>query len=207
MEEPRLTQAERRARSERSLLDAAEQLFAEKGSHRTSLAEIGERAGYSRGLVGERFGSKQRLVTRLTQRIRQRFLAQTLTPAVEGRSGLDGLLAAVDAYLIGGDRSGGAGRAFYVLLGESIGPVPEIRETFVAANAEFRATVEQGLRDGIAAGDIRPDVDPHAQAGLIVSTLRGILLQWLIDPEGIDVASLRRELRESLERSLRATPH
>jgi AcrR family transcriptional regulator len=56
MEEPRLTQAERRARSERSLLDAAEQLFAEKGSHRTSLAEIGERAGYSRGLVGERFG-------------------------------------------------------------------------------------------------------------------------------------------------------
>jgi hypothetical protein len=39
---------------------------------------------------------------------------------------------------------------------------------------------------------------------LLVGTLRGVSLQRLVDPKAFDVAALRRELRESLERSLRA---
>jgi AcrR family transcriptional regulator len=201
---PRRTQAERRARSEQSLLDAAEQLIAEKGSSRTTLAEIGARAGYSRGLVNQRFGSKHDLVSRLTRRIQEGFRDGALLPALEGRTGLDALLAVVDAYLGGIDHSRGTGRAFYVLMAESIGPVPEIRETFATANREFRAYVERGIKDGIEAGDIRPDIDLAAEAGMIVGALRGIALQWLVDPDGVDLRATRRELRQTLERSLRA---
>jgi hypothetical protein len=89
-------------------------------------------------------------------------------------------------------------------MAESIALVPEIRPTFAKANAEFRAHVERGIRQGIENGEIRADADPAAQAALLVGTLRGISLQRLIDPEHFDVASLRRELHDSLERSLRA---
>jgi AcrR family transcriptional regulator len=200
---PRRTQAERRARSEQSLLEAAEQLIAEKGTSRTTLAEIGERAGYSRGLVNQRFGSKGDLVSQLTQRIQKRFRDGILVPALEDRTGLDALLTAVDAYLAGMDLSAGAGRAFYVLMAESLGPVPEIRETFATANREFRAFVERRIKDGIEAGDIRSDIDLAAQSGMIVGALRGITLQWLVDPNGLDLRATSRELRQTLERSLR----
>ncbi|MBW2282037.1 MAG: TetR family transcriptional regulator [Deltaproteobacteria bacterium] len=200
----RRSQAERRALSEQRLLEAAVRLIAEKGSSRTTLAEIGERAGYSRGLVNQRFGSKRDLVRHLTRRIQQEFLEQTLLPALDGETGLAALLAVVDTCVGGLDRAGETARAFYVLLGESIGPVPEIRETLALANREFRAVVEREIKRGIEAGEIRPDVEASAQTGLLVGSLRGIAIQWLVDPDSLDLDSLRRELRQSLERTLRA---
>jgi AcrR family transcriptional regulator len=204
MAQPRRTQAERRALSERRLLDAAVSLIAEQGSSRTTLAEVGERAGYSRGLVNQHFGSKSGLVAILTREIQERFRLETLAPALEGRSGLDALLAAVDAYLDAVEHFGRVARAFYALMAESVALAPEIRPTFANANGDFRAYVERWIRQGIERGEIRPDVEPAAQAALLVGTLRGVSLQRLVDPKAFDVAALRRELRESLERSLRA---
>jgi AcrR family transcriptional regulator len=201
---PRETQVERRARSERRLLEAAVSLIAERGFSRTTLAEIGERAGYSRGLINQHFGSKGRLAEVLTREIQERFRVDSLAAAVEERSGLEALLAAVDSYLDAIASSGQGNRAFYALMAESIALVPEIRPTFAAANADFRAHVERGIRQGIDSGEIRSDVDPAAQAALLVGTLRGISLQRLVDPQHFDPASLRRELRDSLERGLRA---
>ena len=59
---PRRTQAERSAESDRRMLRAALKLIGERGYRGTSLAAIGEEAGYSRGLVNERFGSKSGLL-------------------------------------------------------------------------------------------------------------------------------------------------
>jgi AcrR family transcriptional regulator len=204
MAQPRRTQAERRALSERRLLDAAVGLIAEQGSSRTTLAQVGKRAGYSRGLVNQHFGSKSGLVEILTREIRERFRLETLAPALAGRSGLDALLAAVDAYLDAVEHTGRVARAFYALMAESVALVPEIRPTFAKANVDFRAVVERWIREGIEGGEIRTDVEPAAQAALLVGTLRGVSLQRLVDPTAFDVAALRRELRESLERSLRA---
>ena len=54
----RRTQAERTALSDARMFDAAMQLIVEQGTHATTLKEVGERAGYSRGLASSRFGSK-----------------------------------------------------------------------------------------------------------------------------------------------------
>lgn len=48
-------------RSREQILDAAEQLFAERGYEATSLAEVGRRAGVSRATPGYFFGSKAEL--------------------------------------------------------------------------------------------------------------------------------------------------
>src|ERR1700759_2658814 len=58
----RRTQAERVATSEERMLRAALKLIGQRGYSGTSLAAIGEEAGYSRGLVNERFGSKDGLL-------------------------------------------------------------------------------------------------------------------------------------------------
>ena len=49
----RRSQAQRRDEAERRLLSAAVRLVGERGLERITLAEVGEAAGYSRGLPGE----------------------------------------------------------------------------------------------------------------------------------------------------------
>ncbi|HKC50872.1 MAG TPA: helix-turn-helix domain-containing protein, partial [Myxococcota bacterium] len=81
-------QAERRTLSARRLLDAATQLIAEQGFSRTTLAQIGEKAGYSRGLVNERFGSKSELVRVLAGEFQTYFAHDRLEPALAHKRGL-----------------------------------------------------------------------------------------------------------------------
>jgi len=74
--QPRRTQAQRRAQAEQRLLDAALEIVARTGSVRMTLAQVGEAAGYSRGLAAHRFGSKAGLLRALAAHINARFVAQ-----------------------------------------------------------------------------------------------------------------------------------
>ncbi|HET9276064.1 MAG TPA: TetR/AcrR family transcriptional regulator [Gemmatimonadales bacterium] len=80
-------------RSREQILDAAEQLFAERGYEETSLAEVGRRAGVSRATPGYFFGSKAELhravlercfadVRRAVREGKERALASGQTPEV-----------------------------------------------------------------------------------------------------------------------------
>src|SRR5258705_9621681 len=93
---PRRPQAERRAQSERRLLDAATRLIADQGFSKTTLAQIGAKAGYSRGLVNERFGSKAELVQVLADEFQTYFAHDQLEPALADKHGLEALLVTID---------------------------------------------------------------------------------------------------------------
>jgi AcrR family transcriptional regulator len=58
MTRTRLTRAESKARTRAMLLDAARQVFLERGYHRTSLEAVAEEAGFSIGAVYSAFASK-----------------------------------------------------------------------------------------------------------------------------------------------------
>src|SRR2546421_53515 len=68
----RRTQQQRRDQAETALLNAAAELAVEHGVRSLTLARVGERAGYSRGIVTHHFGSKQALLERRTRRGRSR---------------------------------------------------------------------------------------------------------------------------------------
>jgi len=65
---PRLTRIESRARTRERLLDAAEQVFAQRGYHAASVDEVAETAGYSKGAVYSNFASKEDLFLALFDR-------------------------------------------------------------------------------------------------------------------------------------------
>ena len=67
----RRTQQERSSQAEKALMDAAAELFARHGVDQTSLADVGQAAGYSRGLVNHHFGTKATLVERLARHQRR----------------------------------------------------------------------------------------------------------------------------------------
>src|SRR5438105_1028148 len=72
-QQPRRTQRERRELSRNRMLEAAVTLVARQGSSRTTLSEIGQRSGYTHGLVSHRFGSKGQLVRALIEKLQGNF--------------------------------------------------------------------------------------------------------------------------------------
>jgi len=197
-------QAERSSLSTRRLLDAAAELISDGGYGAMTLSAVGARAGYSRGLVTARFGSKRELLEALVNRISTNWNVRNVQPRTVGRSGLDGLLITLDAIRVQAKRDPTALRRLYALQFEALGPVPELRAHFVEFHRTMRtdmaAFVKRGLRDGsVVAG-----TSPKAEGAAIVGALRGIGYQWLLDPDDIDPAALMGHLITSVDRRLRA---
>jgi AcrR family transcriptional regulator len=198
----RRTQEQRSATSERGLLGAALELIAERGFRASSLQAIGERAGYSRGLVSHRFGSKEGLLRQLVTRMLDRWGTDVRGPAVGDRVGVEALAAVAGVHRQAIERTPDGVRALYMLLFESLVDMPELRREMGRLDRQLREGTERSLRAGVKAGTIRADVDVPAQAALFLGVLRGITLQWLVDPNALDLARVYRGLEAWLDHGL-----
>lgn len=197
----RRTQAERVAESDRALIGAAVRLIAERGYQRTTLAAIGEASGYSRGLVTQRFGSKEGLLLAVLDRLLDSWALRNVGPRVEQRTGIDALRASLDAYLHVVDTAPESLRAYHALLREADGPVPAVRTRVAEVNRRERDGIEALLRAGQADGTVRADVDPRAVAATFLATIRGTTTQWLLDPS-VDITAALTQYAASLDRAL-----
>ena len=195
----RRTQAERRAATEERVLDAAVALTAERGVRAVTLATVGEKAGYSRGIVTHHFGSRRALLDALVGRLQDAFRP----PAASAGTGLDRLLALVDAYLVHLDAEPEIARAFLVLWVESLAAEPELRPVFADRDKRFRSAIADAVRAGTADGSITADAGAEALALAIVGLLRGTGMQMLHGPVGPDVGEIRQQVRRLLGKGMR----
>ncbi|WP_295379219.1 TetR/AcrR family transcriptional regulator [Pseudacidovorax intermedius] len=175
----RMTQAERRALAERRILDAALELVARRGSVRMTLAEVGEAAGYSRGLPAHRFGSKTGLLQRVVLNIGARFEARRLA-LPQHRPGLDAVRSLVSTYFVRDDTRWIETRALLVMMTEGFMEDSELNPYIGEYIRSSISRLEQHIRDGIALGEIRADIDPTTAATLLLGALRGVLHQRLV---------------------------
>ncbi|MCG0287639.1 TetR/AcrR family transcriptional regulator [Streptomyces sp. PSAA01] len=201
MTTPRRTQKQRRDQAEAALLAAAAELVVEQGVRSLTLARVGERAGYSRGIVTHHFGSKQALLELLARTAQSGFVPglADLPP------GLDRLLRLINGYIGELGQVGTAHHAFLLLWAEAP-TMPELAPIFRERDASFRADLRDDVAAGIAEGTIRHDLAPEEVAVAIVGQLRGIGLQRLLDPPAVDTERLRRSVAEQWRRALAAPP-
>lgn len=198
---PRRTQQDRRSASDGRLLAAALRLVARGGSAGTSLAAIGLEAGFSRGLPVERFGSKVALLQALIDRM-EAWAEENVFAGLPEESGLDGLLARVAAHFHGCMAGPEAVGALYILCMESLTVVPELRPRLAAYFQGYRRAFEHHIRCGQRKGEIRAELDPAVEASLVLGLIRGLVTQWLLDRESIDLRLATRAALESCRRSL-----
>jgi len=69
-----------------------------------------------------------------------------------------------------------------------------VRERFRRVRAELAELVRQGQRTGA----VGADVDPDDAAALVVAASDGLQVQWLLDPEAVDVHRVLRLLEQLL---------
>jgi len=199
-EQARRTQAQRRETAESRLLQAALQIVARRGTVGMTLAGVGEAAGYSRGLPAHHFGSKAGLVRALCALIRDTF-QDDLQAAPARAPGLDALRGNVDVYFGRGRRRRTTTRALLAMMTEAFMGVPGLRQEMTAYNRIAVEAFARDIRDAIAAGEVRADVDPRGTAVLVLGAMRGAMQQWLVD-ESIDLVAVRDLLLAAIDRLL-----
>ena len=194
----RRTQAERTAASDARMLEAAIALIVENGTEGTTLKDVGERAGYSRGLASYRFGNKAGLFSAIVHSVGEDWLRE-LSSAVRDQVGLDAIHAATDAHYRFVSESADRIRAFYVLWFDSIGPDPELRQVIANVHARRQRDVEAWITSGIESGDIDTNVPVTSIAEQFCAAIIGIVYQWLAIP---DQAEQIKQLHDGLKQQM-----
>jgi AcrR family transcriptional regulator len=204
-------QRERSERSTRALLAAAGEVIAEVGYANMTLAAVGERAGYSRGLASARFGSKENLLKALVERMTAEWTLRHVLPRTVGRTGLEAIVEVIDAIRAQIERDPCGLRVLYALMFEALGPNADLRVHFVDFHRALRSDIAKLVRRGLRDGSIRPGIDPAAEAVGIVGALRGVAYQWALDGDDFDAAAalayLARATGERLGPTVIVRPH
>jgi len=199
---PQNKQQQRTERSTNALLQAASELIVEGGFDALTFASIGERAGYSRGLVTARFGSKDGLVDALIDRIVTTWNTRNVLPQTQDLEGRAAMVHVIEAIRRQAERDPSGLRVLYALAFEAIGPHEELRLRMLKLHEGMRADFASIIRRGRKDGSIPKPISDEREAELVIAGLRGIGFQWLLDPSGFDPLPALAYLRDTTEERL-----
>jgi AcrR family transcriptional regulator len=199
----RLTQTERVALSDSRMLEAAVQLIYDRGTSNTTLKDVGQIAGYSRGLASSRFGSKDALFFELLDQFNRRWKEDSAT-AVGLKTGLDAFRNANKGLISFFKNEAKFIRVMYLIAYETVGSSELMRKQLSGQHEAYRHGIARWLRDAIAAGEVKKSISPERIAVQYVASVFGIIYQWLVNPEVIDCTQALDDLRENILQVIKA---
>ncbi|MCC7383526.1 MAG: TetR/AcrR family transcriptional regulator [Deltaproteobacteria bacterium] len=153
----------------KQILRAAIDVFAERGFHKTRVSDIARRAGVAYGLIYHYFPSKDAVLHAVFEESWAIFLKVLQEIAADGHRSSVEKIGAIADLLIGALRMDPA--LIHVIIQEVSRSdrfgTPGKVEAFEQAFAIVRAIISAGQ----AAGEIRPELEPHAAAFLFFGAL------------------------------------
>lgn len=176
----RRTQAERSSESRKKLLDATVELLASGGYSAASFVAIGERAGLSRGMVTHYFGTKEQCIKEVVQSIQDS--SRAALASFGDLKGMEKLETVVRLYLREGSIYSKNARALYAVQVEAMTGTASLMGDVATSNRWLRTVLVDTIVEAQDAGSAAPSTDPVEAAFVIEGTLRGVLLQVLVDP-------------------------
>ena len=177
----RRSHAERRHLSQKKLIESALAIAADEGVTAATFDAIGSRAGYSRGLASQKFGSKQAFMSAVIDHLHEDRRTSQDFAKLKNMRGLEALLAFVSVHLCALTERKEA-RSYWVFLAGSVADLTEMRALFAEAHDRSKIEIMELFARGQKDGSIRTGIDAEAAALMIGSLVVGISMQSLVDP-------------------------
>jgi AcrR family transcriptional regulator len=193
----RKTHAERTELSDALMLDACIDLIIDQGTENTTLKAVGEMAGYSRGLAGARFKSKNGLFCFVIKRVADQWRSE-MEKLTGGKIGYEAICAAIDAHYQFCLKTPKSFRAFYILWFESTGHDTDISRVIVGIHERRFIDVKRWIELAIEDKQLLAKIDVESVSRYFLTSMFGIIYQWLLNPR------LEREI-SILHQQLKAT--
>ena len=195
-------QARARDRQQR-ILEAAADVFAQRGYGDVAVEEIATSAGTSKGGLYFHFPGKEALLMALLDHTGSLLMGRVQAAMEEQEAPVDKAAAALLTLLrtLGKHRS--LARIFAM---EALGAGPKLNRRIMELHQSFETVIEEQLDDAIAAGAIEP-LDTRVTAQAWVGILNAVLTRWLLDPQAGPLDALFPTLRRLLLQSIGLSVH
>jgi AcrR family transcriptional regulator len=184
------------------VLRSALRAIAANGFQGSSLAAIAADAGLTTAGLLHHFPSKEQLLVAVLAERDRLDGARFQLGGFRGLAALDRLIELVQHNTM----VPGLVQAYTVLMGESVGEDHPARDWFRDRYPRRRANIAAAIRAGIDAGEIRPDLDCDAIAAEIIAMMDGLQVQWVLNPDQVDMARVFADYIAGLRRAVRAEP-
>jgi AcrR family transcriptional regulator len=195
MKTPRRTQAERTRASREKIIHSATESFAQNGFHGAKMADIAKAANLTGPGLLHHFPSKTHLLMEVLKE-RDRIDSERMRSTLQ-KNGNDFLEAGIE--LVEHNQTvPGLVQLFNLLVAESISQDHPAHEFFIERYQRTREHWIQLIAQAQQAGEVRSDVSPETLAILIFAMMDGLQVQWLLEPEKIDMANLFRVMTDML---------
>ncbi|HKN52055.1 MAG TPA: ScbR family autoregulator-binding transcription factor [Amycolatopsis sp.] len=180
-------------------LNAAAELFAEQGYPATSIVDVADRVGMTKGAVYFHFRNKEDMAVEVVRELYKRWVALVEDVRELGLSPLSSLRELMDR----------AGRTFVDDVIVKAGARLQAERSLIATTLpppyiDWIGTASALLTEAQAAGELRPGVDPQAAARVMVSSFFGAQHISDILHQRTDLADRWAEVRELVFYSIEA---
>ncbi len=182
-----------------TIIRESTRLFLANGFRGTSVKKITEAAGIGRGTLYWYFKSKEEILESIFRKWERGFV----DGFIEAVQNCDGDFIAkyktfhrFTVLFVRDNRD--LSLAFHTVMSEIAGTNTEAERVTKEIWERYRIFLEGMLEDGKREGTVLASVDSVVYAHVIMASLTGILVQWFVDGESIDVPVFVRTFRNIL---------
>lgn len=190
LQTPRRSQAERTRASKEKIIQAASEYFAQQGYRGARMADIAKAANLTEPGLLHHFPSKNHLLMAVLAE-RDRVDRVRFDPSVSSEKG--DLLASLEQLVEFNETVPGLVQLFTILVAESIQDQHPGHDFFKQRYQSAREQDSEFLRQGQAQGHIRADISVEDLVIMLYAMMDGLQIQWLFEPEKIDMARIFRQ--------------
>ena len=191
------------------ILDAAEEVFHEKGVSNASLEDIAAAAEVTRGAIYWHFKDKAELFDAMMQRVVLPVDEMLESAACCSRADPLALLrrATIDV-LLRTARDKRTQRIFDIAYHkcEYVGDATGVRERHIASQQQCLKTIEAGFRSCVEGGQLPASVNPQEAAIGALSLVSGLIANWVLAPKSFSLERHAESIVDTLFRGLATTP-
>jgi len=183
------------------ILKAAAECFCQRGYHPTTIQDVCEAAGLSKGGLYTYFQSKEELLSAVVEDSFMQGLEEAMGAAGAGKTVLQKLDLVAEAMLkrlVGNEPDPARSPQLQLEIWAEASKNPQLNGLCAAGYERWRSFLAGLLREGIATGQIKSDVDPDELAAILVAMYDGLMLAEGMTRARVDWARVVATLRQSL---------
>lgn len=171
----------RAVESDNKMVEQAIILLSDGGINAVTLEAVGINAGYSRGLVTRRYGSKIGLLVRVLTHL-ENWLDKKHEVATEGKHGLDAITSIFLDIANDINENKNKYRAYFWLRFYGLESNQELNKYLIESQKIREQNLLKWLKEALVLEQLASNVDIEMLADFIVTAMMGLVHKWMVDP-------------------------
>jgi AcrR family transcriptional regulator len=186
-----------------TIIRESARLFLTNGFHGTSVKQITEAVGIGRGTLYWYFKSKDEILETIIYQFNTVFLDGLIDAVSKCEGNFIAKYRAFHKYATEFARDNRElGLAFNAILNEIVGTNTKAEEVVKFVYERYRSFIEDMLENGKKDGSVRKDIDSTIFAHVIIASHSGMLVQWLVSGEALDIRVFVKAFRDMILRGV-----